>query len=127
MWRAADAGSWVTPQLVTVLSLTDVSFMRNALTRLTAMPTQTTRNTGLIHQLNATVLRAPQIRLVNSAKLASSLYFLLRFDHPDDGLVMSLADRADLEQLIEHDDDSSGHIAMSSRERFLELVVPDSE
>ena len=85
IWRAVDAGSWVTPQLSAVLSLIDDRFIDCSLERLASYcPLSNDPQYSIDSPIERHNAQGPAGSRNRSAKAASSLLALLRLDCPDD-------------------------------------------
>jgi len=109
LWRAVDAGSWVTPQLVATAYLADPSFparVRERLEANCAIQVPTKLSAGERHR--ATGPAAPEQR---SAKLLASLVRIGLLVPALTGWLRTAASRPQLAALQSADRDKSGNIA----------------
>ena len=122
MWAALDAGSWVTPQLAVVLSIRDTEFTRQAIARLNrGCPVSDDPEYRVETAAAQHSAQGPAGSQGRSAKSASSLFAILQADSPDEPNTIALADDADLQRLIANDVDRGGAIAISWRDKLLEM------
>jgi hypothetical protein len=109
MWKAIDAGSWVTPQLVTTAYLIDPSFadrVRERIDAKCAVAVPTDLSPGERHR--ATGPATPEQR---SAKLLASLVRIGLLAPALTGWLRTAASRPELAALQSADRDKSGNIA----------------
>jgi hypothetical protein len=124
IWRAVDAGSWVTPQLAAILSLRDDGFVVRSIARLTnGCPLVRDSDHSIDDPLARHVSQGPAGDCERSAKAAASLFALLNADYAANEQVKGMGMMGDLADLIALDFDDSGDLATSWRERFLQLVT----
>lgn len=117
MWRAVDAGSWVTPQLLAALSLVDSHFLERSLSRLdAACPIVEDPDYAVEDPIENHVARGPSASCGRSAKTASSLLALLEAVAADDRRIVDKRTNNDVLALVAEDIDESGDIAASWRD-----------
>jgi hypothetical protein len=116
LWQAIDAGSWVTPQLVTTAYLIDPSFAGRLRDRIDAKCAVTVpRNLSPAERHRATGPATPEQR---SAKLLASLVRIGMLAPSLTGWLRTAASRPELAALQAADRDKSGNIA----ENWLENI-----
>lgn len=124
MWRAMDAGSWVTPQIAAILSIICDDFVEYSIERLAAGCRLTNdQEYSVPNALERHVAQGPAGDHQRSAKMASSLLAMLRTVHASDVRVGLMENNVALQNLLAGDEDDSGALATSWRERFLELAA----
>lgn len=124
IWRAVDSGSWVTPQLLAILSLIDEDFLAHSIGRLTSgCPLSNDPDYSVEEPLERHVAQGPSGSVHRSSKAAASLLTLLQIDSADDERVQEIERNGDLQDLIATDVDQSGDVATSWREKLLKLVA----
>jgi hypothetical protein len=109
MWKAVDAGSWVTPQLVTTAYLVDPSFADRVRERIDAKcAVAVPSNLSPAERHRATGPATPEQR---SAKLLASLVRIGMLAPSLTGWLRTAASRPELAALQAADRDKSGNIA----------------
>jgi hypothetical protein len=109
MWKAVDAGSWVTPQLVTTAYLVDPSFADRVRERIDAKcAVAVPSNLSPTERHRATGPATPEQR---SAKLLASLVRIGMLAPALTGWLRTAASRPELAALQAADRDKSGNIA----------------
>lgn len=117
LWRAVDAGSWVTPQLTGILSRIDNEFTSKAVVRLMKLcPIIDDPEYSIQSPLEKHSAQGPAGSNHRSAKSATSLLALL-----DENEIAQFYANENLHALIRNDYDGSADIAISWMEKFLEL------
>ena len=120
MWAALDAGSWVTPQLAAVLSISDNEFTHHAIDRLDRMcPFSDDPEYRIESPIERHSAQGPSGSRGRSAKSASSLFAVLQVDSPDNADVLRLAEDSEFRQLVASDVDNGGCIATSWRDKLV--------
>ncbi len=117
LWAALDSGSWVTPQIASILSRCDPTFVGSAVSRLTDLcPLSNDPEYSIYSRMKHHSSQGQADSHHRSSKSAAALFALLPADVSD-----QFASNADLHKLIGADHDDSADTATSWLARLLEL------
>ncbi len=120
LWRAFDAGSWISPQHAALLSLRDSNFPEQARRRLAnGCPTRDDPEYRVTSPAEHRSARGPAGPLLRSCKAVAALHALLQAEEGED---FAPANSEELQALISQDRDRGDRIALSWRKRFLEVI-----
>ncbi|MBE2287874.1 MAG: hypothetical protein IAE77_30730 [Prosthecobacter sp.] len=122
LWHRLDRGSWVTPQLAVVLSMTDPEFEHQARRRLeNHCPLDATDLLAMTMPERHSA-EGPAGGTARSAKAAASLGWLSSLKFPDADWLKTLQASAEHQALKSEDIDSSGAIAEKWHHRIAEVL-----
>lgn len=122
LWRTVDAGSWVTPQLVVILSLSDSQFLERSLDRLEAGCPCVDDRAGCESEIESHIARGPATDEERCSKAASALWAIVSREYIENPRTVRLSANPSLHSLISTDVDNGGEIALDWRSAFLEAV-----
>jgi hypothetical protein len=123
LWRAVDAGSWVTPQLVAIAYLRDPNFKHEALSRLQNLCPLNLESLLSMTPIERHSAAGPAGGRHRSAKTAASLRELLKNARDLTDQEIAVMESPEVKKLAEDDFDASGEIAREWLADIKELVT----